>query len=191
VKPDPPVPPLGNIPPEVLAAVDPNCPGCQALLGFFGAQLAALTERMEQLEARVNQNSANSSRPPSSEPPAPPPTGQRGSPGRRLGGQPGHRGVHRALKPLEAVAEVVEEIPPHCAHCQAPLPAGQAEDDPPPRRHPVTELPPIVCVTTEYRLHARPCRHCRKRTWADLPAGVPRGGVGPRLQAVGSLLTGG
>jgi transposase len=53
------------------------------------------------------------------------------------------------------------------------------------------EWPPIVCTTTEYRLHARTCPVCRKRTRADLPAGVPRGVVGHRLQAVAALLTGG
>jgi transposase len=59
------------------------------------------------------------------------------------------------------------------------------------QRHQVTELPPIVCVTTEYRLHARTCPACRRPTWADLPAGVPHGAFGPRFQAVCSLLTGG
>jgi transposase len=58
-------------------------------------------------------------------------------------------------------------------------------------RHQVTEVPPTVCTTTEYRLHARTCPNCRRRTWADLPEGVPRGAHGPRFQAVCSLLTGG
>jgi transposase len=181
-------------PPAPLDAVGvarADCPGCQLL----AAQVRELLTRVEQLEARLNQNSVNSSRPPSSDEPRP--EGTRPKPprekpaGRRRGGQPGHRGAHRDLKPLEAVAEVVEEVPTHCAHCRTPLPAGGSEADPPPRRHQVTELPPLVCVTTEYRLHARSCPHCRQRTWADLPPGVPRGAVGPRLQAVCSLLTGG
>jgi transposase len=183
--------PLDPIPPAVREAVDPDCQGCQALLAFFGAQLAALTQRIEQLEARANQNSTNSSCPPSADPPSAPPRAASPAPGvRQRGGQPGHRGVTRPLKPLEAVAEVVEAYPAHCAHCQTPLPAGAGEDNPPPRRHQVVELPPVVCVTTEYRLHARTCAHCRRRTWAPLPAGVPRGMVGPRLAAVCALLTG-
>jgi transposase len=158
---------------------------------LFRTQLAALAQRVEQLEAQAKQTSANSSRPPSSDPPAAPPPSPPLAGRRPRGGQPGHRGVSRSLKPLEAVAEVVETVPTHCAHCRNPLPLGQTEADPPPQRHQVTELPRIVCVTTEYRLHARTCPHCRKRTWADLPEGVPRGVVGPRLQAAGSLLTGG
>jgi transposase len=173
---------------------NPVCPGCRALLALLkaqAAQLAALAARIEQLEARLNQNSANSSRPPSADAPAVSKPPRERPTGRRRGGQPGHRGAKRDLKPLELVAEVVEEVPLHCVHCQTPLPTGPTEDDPPPRRHQVTELPPVVCVTTEYRLHARTCPHCRRRTWAELPAGVPKGAIGPRLQAVGSLLTGG
>src|SRR5262249_36763529 len=111
--------------------------------------------------------------------------------GGREAGHPANRGTTGALRPLELVAEVVEEVPIHCAHCQTPLPAGESEADPPPMRHQVTELPPLVCVTTEYRLHARTCPACRRRTWAKLPSDVPHGVIGPRLQAVASLLTGG
>jgi transposase len=177
-----------------LSTFNPDCPGCRALLTVLqaqAAQIAVLTARIEQLEARLNQNSHNSSRPPSADGPAAPKRSKERPTGRRRGGQPGHRGAKRDLKPLECVAEVVEEIPTHCAHCQHLLPAGQGEADPPPRRHQVTELPKIVCVTTEYRLHARTCPHCRRRTWADLPTGVPRGAFGPRFQAVCSLLAGG
>jgi transposase len=171
-----------------LSLFNADCPGCRAL----AAQVAVLTARIEQLEARLNRNSANSSRPPSTDGPAAPKPPPRTSPsGRRRGGQPGHRGAQRPLKPLEAVAEVVEEVPTHCAHCETLLPTGHSEGEPPPLRHQVTELPPVVCVTTEYRLHARTCPHCRRRTWAELPAGVPGGVIGPRLQAVCSLLTGG
>jgi transposase len=188
VEPNPPTAatPLRS-PADAIGAARPDCPGCQVL----AAQVRELLARVEQLEARLNQNSQNSSRPPSADAPAPPKPPPAAPTGRRRGGQPGHRGTTRTLKPLECVAEVVEEVPTHCAHCRSALPAGQAEGDPSPLRHQVTELPPIVCVTTEYRLHARTCPHCCRRTWADLPAGVPRGSVGPRLQALCSLLTGG
>lgn len=177
-----------------LAAVNPDCPGCRMLLRVLeaqAAQIAALTARIDQLEARLQQNSQNSSRPPSSDGPAAPAPPPASPTGRRRGGQRGHRGARRELKPLECVAEVIEEVPTHCAQCRTLLPAGASELDPLPLRHQVTELPPLVCVTTEYRLHARTCPHCRKRTWACLPPGVPRGVIGPRLQAVCALLVGG
>jgi len=60
-------------------------------------------------------------------------------------------------------------------------------DDPEPLRHQVAELPPIESVVTEYRLI---CEECGGKTCGQLPAGVPRGAFGPRLQAVLSLLAG-
>ena len=57
----------------------------------------SLAQRIEQLESRLNQNSQNSSKPPSSDPPYQRP--ERGSKKskRRRGGQKGHKG-HRELK---------------------------------------------------------------------------------------------
>jgi transposase len=43
---------------------------------------------------------------------------------------------------------------------------------------------------TEYHLHRLRCADCGRTTCATLPAGVPTGGQGPRLQAVVALLTG-
>ena len=169
-----------------MSAPNPDCPGCQALQ----ARVVELEARLAQLEARLQQNSSNSSRPPSSDPlhrrkPAakPPPSG------RKPGGQPGHPGVTRRLLPVEAVDEVVAQIPTHCAHCHALLP-GEIDLTVPPRRHQVTELPPVVVRTTEYQLYSCTCPRCGGRTAATLPAGVPTGCVGPRLQALSSLLTG-
>ena len=88
------------------------------------AENAVLHERVRELEARLGQNSTNSSRPPSSDPPQapakrrPPPTG------RKRGGQPGHRGACRALLPVEEVHEVVVVVPEACRHCGQPLPAS-------------------------------------------------------------------
>jgi transposase len=172
------------------AVSDPECPGCSVLR----AEVAELRGLVAELQARLGRNSSNSSRPPSSDAPrsrlASPPDRSAGTSGRQPGGQPGHRGTTRDLKPFEALAELVECVPIHCAHCEAALPQHASEDDPHPRRHQVADLPPVVVETVEYRLHARTCPHCRQRTWANLPEGVPSGAHGPRLQAIGALLTG-
>ena len=98
-----------------LPELNSECPSCRALLILLQAQAAqfdALTAWIEQLEVRLNQNSGNSSRPPSSDGPAAPKPKPREKPSRRRrGGQPGHRGSQRDLKPLEMVSEVVEELP--------------------------------------------------------------------------------
>ena len=90
------------------------------------AESAVLHERVRELEARLGQTSANSSRPPSSDPPQAPPGPKAPSSGRKRGGQPGHRGACRALLPVEQVAEVVAVVPKVCRHCgqSFPAPAG-------------------------------------------------------------------
>jgi transposase len=171
-----------------------DCPGCQALqilVADLQAQLAALNAQVAQLQARLNQNSQNSSRPPSSDPPrAPkrPPTLPRSD--RKRGGQPGHKGAFRLLKPVDAVDLLVPLIPDACAHCHTAFSGELAGNALPPRRHQVVDLPPKLTLTTEYQCHARSCRTCGKLTWAALPEGVSRRLVGPRLQAFCALLVG-
>lgn len=171
-----------------LDAARPDCPGCQALTAVVQDLLA----RVEQLEARLNQNSRNSSLPPSGDPPSTPK--QETTPntsGRKPGGQPGHPGRTRQLKPVEACAASFDYVPSHCDHCRSALPQHATQRDPAPVRHQVTDVPPVVVETIEHRLHARTCPECRRRTWASLPEEVPKSAVGPRLQAIGALLTGG
>jgi transposase len=177
-----------------MSAPNPECPGCRALqarLAQLEAQVVLLQTQLAKLEARLNQNSQNSSRPPSSDPPShstpaskPPPSG------RKPGGQRGHQGTTRFLKPTHECHRVVPFFPATCAHCHAPLPAAPSLDAPPPRRHQVLDLPPILIETTEYQCHARSCPCCQRLTWATIPPTVPAGIVGPRLQAVCALLVG-
>ena len=66
------------------------------------AELLVLVEqlrrRIAELEARLNKDSHNSNKPPSSDSPfkKPPPRSQRQSSGRKPGGQPGHPGAPSA-----------------------------------------------------------------------------------------------
>jgi transposase len=52
------------------------------------------------------------------------------------------------------------------------------------------ELPKIPPKVTEYQLPRLRCPACGLSTCASLPSGVPRGGQGPRLQAVLALMAG-
>ncbi len=154
------------------------------------AQKVTLQERIRELEARLGQTSANSSRPPASDPaqalarPKAPPTG------RKRGGQPGHRGVHRGLLPVEQVDEVVAVVPEVCRHCGQPFPEPAGRRGGRVWRHQVVELLPLAVRVTEYQMAGRRCSHCGKRTRANLPAGVPRRPFGTRLTAVIALLSG-
>jgi transposase len=152
-----------------------------------GATITALltqARRIATLEACLAQTSQTSSRPPSSDPPG---TARphRSPSGRRPGGQPGHPGHSRPLLPVEQVQALVPVKPTRCHRCGRRL----SGTDPSPRRHQVTEVPPVTPVVTEYQLHTLPCR-CGATTPAVLPPGVPTGTFGPRLQALAAVCTG-
>ena len=149
------------------------------------ARIVALEARGADLEARLGQNSQNSSQPPSADPPTV--TRARRPPsGRQPGGQPGHEGHQRMLIPAEQVDTIVPLKPRHCRRCGGRLTGADAA----PHRHQVLELPPVRRQVTEYQLHTLSCARCGVTTTAPLPAGVPRGAFGPRLQAVAAVCTG-
>src|SRR3954463_7302373 len=95
------------LPPEIWAATP-----CAAQ-----ALILAQRERIRDLEGRLGQTSANSSRPSSSDPPQAPLRQKAPPSDRKRGGQPGHRGAFRPLLPVEEVAEVVVVVPGRCRHC--------------------------------------------------------------------------
>lgn len=163
-------------------------PEAHALILALLARIARLEQRVEDLEARLNQSSQNSSRPPSSDPPnvkRPPPAEPSG---RKPGGQPGHKGRTRELLPPEKVDDIQDHFPEACERCGTSLRQRDAVD--PPLRHQVTEIPKVTGFVVEHRLHALMCKGCNHATRADLPADVPNGAFGPRLQAVVALFSG-
>jgi transposase len=171
-------------PPEIWERIPPEA---QAYIRALENRVAALEATVQQLREQVQQTSRTSSRPPSSDPPQALGKRPRREPtGRRPGGQPGHEGQARALVPGEEVDVVVPVKPERCHHCQHLL---QGED-PQPQRHQVTEIPPVKPVVTEYQLHRLVCPACGEETRAEVPAGVPTGGFGPRVQAITALCTG-
>jgi transposase len=168
---------------DALALLDLVC----AELVALRAENAQLRARVQELEARLGQNSTNSSRPPSTDPPDTPPRPPAPPTGRRRGGQPGHPPHQRAMLPPEQVDEFIAHWPTHCRGCQAPLAPLAAGE---PVRHQVTELPPVQAVVTEHQLQHVRCDACGLTTCAVLPADVPAGAFGPRLQATIAVLTG-
>ena len=137
-------------------------------------------QRLAELEARLNQNSTNSSKPPSSDPPAlkraPPKTPST----KKAGGQHGHAKVQRAL--VDHPDAIHDCKPTACRNCQQLLHG----DDPQPLRHQVWDVPPVRPTVTEYRRHRLTCPRCGLTTCASAPTGQD----GPRLKAACVLLTG-
>ena len=88
--------------------------------------------------------------------------------------------------PLERVDAVVDLVPETCRRCAHRLHARDDEGDP--RRHQVTEVPPIAAHITEYRCHRRHCPACGTRTVAAVPDECA-GQFGPQLAALIAYLT--
>ncbi len=161
-------------------------PTAQAVIVALAQRVTALEAVVRDLQARLGQNSSNSSRPPSSDPPQTPRPPSAAT-GRARGGQPGHVAHQRALVPPERVDRIVDHRPATCGHCAAPLPP-LLDADFVPRQ--VTDLPPVRAVVTEHRLHRVTCPACGQATRATLPPDVPAGAFGPRLQATVAVLSG-
>jgi transposase len=108
---------------------------------------------------------------------------------RAAGGQPGHRGTGRELRPEDQVDEIVDHYPHTCGGCRRRFDDGQRTPGGRFGRHQVAELPPISVIVTEHRTHQLRCRHCRARTSARLPELIAASPFGLRFQAAVVTLT--
>lgn len=147
------------------------------------AQIEALSARVKELEDRLNTDSHNSSKPPSSDG-FHKPKSQRRPNGNKPGGQKGHPG--RNLSFSEAPDEIVVHSPSACACCGLLLeevPGSEVE------RRQVVDLPPLSLVTTEHRVQKKVCPGCGCETIASFPEEAQtRVQYGPRLKALGVYL---
>lgn len=158
-------------------------------------------DRLRRLEEQARQDSRTSSKPPSMDPPKT--RAQRRAEARakakelmrsegearKAGGQSGHRGAGRELRPEDQVDEIVDHYPRVCGSCGTAFLAQQRTRGGRFGRRQVAELPPISVILTEHRTHQLRCRCCRARTSARLPDGIGDSAFGPRLQAAIVTLT--
>jgi len=154
------------------------------------AELLALVEQLRQrvaeLEARLNKDSHNSNKPPSSDSPfkKPPPRSQRKSQGRKPGGQKGHTGAtlgfaedpeKRVTVPLSGTCA--------CGRCRAEIAAAAL-----PERRQVIELE-IRRKVIEYRTVAGTCA-CGRTHRSEFPEEVTAPvQYGPSVSALAVYLT--
>jgi transposase len=162
------------------------CPQCTELL----KRVAELEALVRGLQERLNQNSSNSSIPPSANPLGAPKPVVKAPSGRKPGGQKGHPGHHRHRLPPERVNKIVPYVPTICTECQAPLPAEPGPGDPEPSWHQVAELPELAAIVTEHQGHARTCPCCGHLNRGQIPLEIRAHVIGPRLAAVMSYFSG-
>ena len=186
---------------EAEAIYDAGRETCVQFMLDLAARVEALEERLSRLEAQARQDSRTSSRPPSSDPPKTRAQRRadarakakelmrREGEGRKAGGQLGHGGAGRELRPEDQIDEIVDHYPDACGGCGREF--ADTERRPRQRfgRHQVAELPPISVIWSEHRTHQLRCPQCRARTSARLPDGIGACAFGPRLQAAIVTLT--
>jgi transposase len=112
------------------------------------------------LEALARQDSRTSSKPPSTDPPKS--RAERRAAARakakellrserKAGGQPGHPGAGRELRPEDQIDEIVDHYPEACGACGLVFAAEPQQPGGRHGRHQVAELPPISVIWTEDR----------------------------------------
>lgn len=136
-------------------------------------------EKIAELEEKLNLNSKNSSKPPS--------TDRKGNtPPKDPKSRKPREGVARAVYPPERVDNTIECTRENCPHCGS----GSIEIAGTPEALQQAELPEIRAIVTEYLLHKYSCEDCGRKSAADLPAGVPDSAFGPQLMGLFATLTG-
>ena len=141
-----------------------------------------LETRIKDLETRLNQDSHNSSLPPSSDkfnkryPENLHPKSKR-SPG----GQKGHQGS--TLKRVKNVDVILDHHVHECSHCGTSLSDVQSTSY---RARQVFDLPVITMVVTEHRAEVKTCPCCCQKSHARFPDGITQAvQYGPEIKAVG------
>ena len=141
--------------------------------------LKMAVERIVALEERLNKNSKNSSKPPSSDQKSNTPDQNKQLKNR------GH-GAKRALLPPEEVDHFHTCKLTHCPCCGS----NELMEQGNPLVLQQVELPEVKAVVTQYNCVKYRCASCKEGCFADLPNGVPNTVFGPRLMALAATLTG-
>lgn len=131
------------------------------------ALIEQLLARVQALEERQNQDSHNSSLPPSSDRFVRQPKSLRKKSGKSPGGQAGHAGLSLSFSspPDEVIVQSVER----CQHCQADLHGIAGRDG---EHRQVIDIPTPRVLVREYRVEQKQCPNCQQISVAAFPAEV-------------------
>lgn len=141
-------------------------------------QIAALEARIKQLESRLNTNSKNSNKPPSSDGFKRTKSLRKKS-GKKSGAQKGHPG--HTLKMIDNPDKIQVHRVKQCRDCGTSL-ADQAAESVEKRQ--VFDMPPLKLIVTEHQAEQKTCPHCGACNKASFPENVTRPvQYGPEIKA--------
>jgi len=144
------------------------------------AQILRLEERVRNLENRLNKNSSNSSKPPSTDGLGKKTKSLREQSGKKPGGQPGHKGS--TLNQIADPDHIVLHTPHNCENCSADLVSAEVVGL---EKRQVFDLPKPKIEVTEHQAEAKVCSCCGHRTKAAFPQHVAAPvQYGERIQAL-------
>ncbi len=142
--------------------------------------LKSALDRILELEERLNLDSKNSSKPPSSDQKGnTPPNGKKKRKERK--------GIARSNFPPDRIDKHMECTQDNCPHC------GSSSIHLDKRAHEIVqqvELPEVRALVTEYLLRKYSCHTCGQKSTARLPEGIPHSAFGPKLMGLLATLTG-
>ena len=168
---------------EVIEAKDAQLAAATAALEAAQARFAALSERVAELERRLDKDSSTSSRPPSSDSPykkKPRDRSLRQRGGRSRGKQPGAQSS--TLRQVASPDDTVVCAPAACECCGAGLAGARVTGVQKLQEFDITPPPPPR--VTEYQVQARVCGRCGMVTAGQPPPAITgRVQYGPEVHA--------
>lgn len=129
-------------------------------------QVETLKDEVKELKARLDKNSRNSNKPPSTDEFIKPKS-QRKKNGKKTGGQKGHQG--HTLKMSETPDEIIIHRTKGCRDCGHRLEGVKPDSI---EKRQVFDLPPLKLNVTEHRSETVTCLCCGKENKACFPEGV-------------------
>lgn len=147
-------------------------------------KIESMDDRLRRIEALLNQDSHNSSKPPSSDMTKNYSNGSKKKSPRSSGGQHGHEGstLKRSATPDLIVRHSVDE----CMQCGHSLTKVKAHSI---KKRQVIDVPPITPVVTEHQAESKSCPHCGEVSHAPFPSAIPKAvQYGETIKAIASYL---
>lgn len=135
-------------------------------------------DRVAELEERLNKNSKNSSKPPSSD-------RKPNNDDQKIKEKKSRDGVNRAPIPPERVDQFIDctmECCPDCGSDQLSKDGSECLQQ--------IELPEVKATVTQFNRFRYTCACCGNRSTSGLPSGIPNSAFGTRLMALIATLTG-